>query len=243
MARRDSSGTAGNPMRTRRSSEEVRSLIVSSARRLFSIHGYGGTSTRDVASESGTTAAAIYRHFGSKEGLFDAAVEEPLHQTVTGFLQDWDFLGSDRANNSAAVGLYMKSLVKLLRSNRELITAYLQRPLRDELDESPLSRELGSVVDRVQSAIDAQGLTGVDVPVVVRCVTGMVLSLVLYDDFLFPPKGRPTEDRILQEVVALTLRGIECRDDSSRVPREITAPPSAKPAKRRDGGRRTRARR
>ena len=108
-------------MRTRRSSEEVRNLILSSARRLFSIHGYGGTSTRDVARESGTTAAAIYRHFGSKQGLFDGAVEEPLRGAIAGFLQDWDFLGPDQANNAAAVRLYMKSLVELLRSNRELI--------------------------------------------------------------------------------------------------------------------------
>ncbi len=202
-------------MRNRRSSEEVRTLILCSARRLFSLHGYRGASTRDVASEAGTTAAAIYRHFGSKEWLFDAAVEEPLHRTITGFFQDWDFLGPNQANNAAAVRLYMKSLVKLLRSNRELITAYLQGPRRDELDESPLSRELGSVVDRVQRAIDAQGLTGVDVPVVVRCVTAMVLSLVLYDDFLFPPNDRPAQDRILNEVVALTLRGIGCRDGAS----------------------------
>jgi len=227
-------------MRTRRSSEEVRNLILSSARRLFSIHGYGGTSTRDVARESGTTAAAIYRHFGSKQGLFDRAVEEALHGAIAGFLQDWDFLGPDQANNAAAVRLYLKSLVQLLRSNRELITAYLHGPPRDELDESPLSRELGSVVDRVQSAIDAQGLTAVDVPVVVRCVTAMVLSLVLYDDFLFPPTDRPAEDRILNEVVALTLRGIECRDGSSILPRGIIAQRSAGSPAPRDGGRRTR---
>jgi hypothetical protein len=75
-----------------------------------------------------------------------------------------------------------------------------------------LSHELSSVVERVQRAITDQGLVGVDVPVVVRCVTGMVLSLVLYDDFLFPPNDRPSNDRILSEVVALTLRGIESRD-------------------------------
>ena len=135
----------------------------------------------------------------------------------------------------------MKSLVKLLRRNRELTTAYLHGPPRDEMDESPLSRELGSVVDRVQSAIDAQGLTGVDVPVVVRCVTAMVLSLVLYDDFLFPPTGRPAEDRILNEVVALTLRGIECRDDTSWLPREMTRPRSAGSRKSRDADRSPRA--
>jgi len=218
LPRDDSGGKATQPTRTRRSTEEVRTLVLTSARRLFSIHGYGGTSTRDVANDAGVTAPAIYRHFGSKEGLFEAAVEQPLHEAVEGFLQDWEFLGPDRTNNAAAVRLYMKGFVKLLRNNRELITAYLHGRSRDELEESVLSHELSSVVDRVQRAINDQGLVGVDVPVVVRCVTGMVLSLVLYDDFLFPPEDRPSQDRILNEVVALTLRGIECRDGSSGMP-------------------------
>jgi hypothetical protein len=75
---------------------------------------------------------------------------------------------------------------------------------------------LSSVVERVRSAITDQGLVGVDVPVVVRCVTGMVLSLVLYDDFLFPPDDHPSQDRILNEVVALTLRGIESRETPAK---------------------------
>jgi AcrR family transcriptional regulator len=186
--------------------------VLASARRLFSLYGYGGTSTRDIANDAGVTAPAIYRHFGSKEGLFEAAVEEPLHAAVDGFLQDWEFLGPDRANNAAAARLYMKSLMSLLRDNRELITAYLHGRSHGDREESVLSHELSSVVERVESAITDQGLVGVDVPVVVRCVTGMVLSLVLYDDFLFPPNDRPSNDRILNEVVALTLRGIESRD-------------------------------
>jgi hypothetical protein len=81
-----------------------------------------------------------------------------------------------------------------------------------DIEESALSRELGNVVDRVQSAITNQGLVGVDVPVAVRCVTGMLMSVVLFDGFLFPPDDRPEDNRILNEVVAITLRGIESRD-------------------------------
>jgi hypothetical protein len=64
---------------------------------------------------------------------------------------------------------------------------------------------------------------------------------VLYDDFLFPPTDRPVEDRILNEVVALTLRGIECRDGSSILLRGMITPRSAGSPASPDGGRRTRA--
>jgi AcrR family transcriptional regulator len=216
LARAEHGATRPRLAHTRRSTEEVRRLVLASARRLFSIHGYGGTSTRDIASDAGVTAPAIYRHFGSKERLFEAAVEQPLHVAVDGFLQDWEFLGPDRANNAAAVRLYMKSLVRLLKDNRDLVTAYLHNRSHDDTEESVLSHELSSVVERVRSAITDQGLVGVDVPVVVRCVTGMVLSLVLYDDFLFPPDDHPSQDRILNEVVALTLRGIESRETPAK---------------------------
>ncbi|BDB44012.1 MULTISPECIES: TetR/AcrR family transcriptional regulator [Mycobacterium] len=211
-------GGAARPTPTRRSTAEVRTLILASARKLFSIHGYRGTSTRDVASAAGVTAAAIYRHFGNKEGLFEAAVEEPLHATVDGFLNDWEFIGSDQRNNEAAARLFMKSVVALLRDNRELFAAYLQGRAGRAVEESALSRELGNVVDRVRTAIEGQGLVGVDVPVTVRCVTGMLMSTVLYDDFLFPPDDKPADDRLLDEAVALTLRGIESRDAARQPP-------------------------
>ena len=203
----------------RRSTEEVRRLVLTAARKLFSVYGYHGTSTRDVATAAGVTAPAIYRHFGSKEGLFEAAVEEPLHATVDGFLDDWEFVGSDQRHNEVAARLFMTGVVRLLRDNRELFAAYLQGRSDREVEESALSRELGNVVDRVQTAITGQGLAGVDVPVTVRCVTGMLMSLVLYDDFLFPPDDRPTDNRILDEVVALTLRGIESRDTAAQLRR------------------------
>ncbi len=187
VGRSEAERGAARPTPTRRSTAEVRTLILASARKLFSIHGYRGTSTRDVASAAGVTAAAIYRHFGNKEGLFEAAVEEPLHATVDGFLNDWEFIGSDQRNNEAAARLFMKSVVALLRDNRELFAAYLQGRAGRAVEESALSRELGNVVDRVRTAIEGQGLVGVDVPVTVRCVTGMLMSTVLYDDFLFPP--------------------------------------------------------
>ena len=209
----------------RRSTEEVRTLLVASARRLFSIYGYHGTSTRDIATAAGVTAPAIYRHFGNKEGLFEAAVEGPLHSTVDGFLKDWEFIGSDQSNNAAAALLFMNSVVGLLRQNRELFVAYLQgRPYHD-VEESVLSRELGSVVERVQAAITGQGLVGVDVPVTVRCITGMLMSIVLYDDFLFPPDDRPSDERILTEAVAITLRGIESRDPPPTPPARRTRRP------------------
>jgi AcrR family transcriptional regulator len=48
----------------------TREAIREAAARLFPVHGYTGTSVRDIAAEAGVDAALVIRHFGSKEDLF-----------------------------------------------------------------------------------------------------------------------------------------------------------------------------
>ncbi len=49
--------------------------VVQVAQRHFAAHGYEGTSTEALVAEVGLTRGALYHHFGSKRGLFEAVVE------------------------------------------------------------------------------------------------------------------------------------------------------------------------
>lgn len=44
--------------------------IMDSAQQLFAVHGYGGTSLRDIAAASSISEPALYRHFQDKEDLY-----------------------------------------------------------------------------------------------------------------------------------------------------------------------------
>ncbi|MCW2785990.1 MAG: putative TetR family transcriptional regulator [Marmoricola sp.] len=48
----------------------TRAAIADAATKLFSKHGFAGTSVRAVASDAGTDSALVIRYFGSKEQLF-----------------------------------------------------------------------------------------------------------------------------------------------------------------------------
>lgn len=64
---------------------DVRARILHEALRLFAYNGYGSTSVREVAEASGITKPTLYYYFGSKEGLFQALVDQHLdglHQLV-----------------------------------------------------------------------------------------------------------------------------------------------------------------
>jgi AcrR family transcriptional regulator len=55
---------------------DTRSLILDAARRRLFADGYGGLSTRKVAEEAGVPLSQLHYHFGSKQGLFLALLEE-----------------------------------------------------------------------------------------------------------------------------------------------------------------------
>ena len=62
--------------RTRLRGEERRALILRSAKRVFARSTYAEASTGELARESEVTEPMLYKHFGSKKGLFLAVLSE-----------------------------------------------------------------------------------------------------------------------------------------------------------------------
>jgi AcrR family transcriptional regulator len=63
------------------SAETIEGLI-RLARREFARHGYFGTSVDRIATEAHLTKGAVYYHFGSKEGLFEAVLRDAQRDLV-----------------------------------------------------------------------------------------------------------------------------------------------------------------
>lgn len=54
---------------------ETKNKILNAAEELFSLHGFSGTSLRDIHSLSGVRISLCYYHFGSKEDVLQAVVD------------------------------------------------------------------------------------------------------------------------------------------------------------------------
>lgn len=61
---------------------ETRARLLVAARRTFARHGYHGTSLDRVSENAGCTKGAVYDHFGSKEGLFLALLDEQFSRRI-----------------------------------------------------------------------------------------------------------------------------------------------------------------
>jgi AcrR family transcriptional regulator len=68
----------------RRSSAEVETLILEAVLAQFSVAGYAGATTRGIAASAQVNEALIFRYFGSKAGLYQAAAVEPATRPCGG---------------------------------------------------------------------------------------------------------------------------------------------------------------
>lgn len=190
-------------------------MILRSAQRLFAARGYPATTTRDIAQDADVTEAAIYRHFGTKEALFDASIATPYHEVISSFLRSWQRTDVSPSSNAEVTRDFVERFYDFLQEHRELVFAYLTYSnfTGPAAGESVLSRELRNIEQAMEREAEERGFVGVDLPVAVRCAAGVVLALALHDNLLFPPgPEHPGRDRVVREVVAFSLRGIESRE-------------------------------
>jgi TetR/AcrR family transcriptional regulator len=76
--------TPRKPGRPEATALNVRDVLLDNALRLFAIQGIAHTNLRKIAIESHTTPAMIHYHFGGKDGLIKAVMDERVRALVTG---------------------------------------------------------------------------------------------------------------------------------------------------------------
>lgn len=76
--------------------EQRRNLILAVAREEFLAQGgYAGARIQSVADAAGVTSALIYKHFESKETLFQEAIMAPLHELLAARIEEVHALPPD----------------------------------------------------------------------------------------------------------------------------------------------------
>lgn len=68
--------------------DQQRDRILHAAQRLFAARGYDGASAEAIAAEAGVAKGLIFHHFGSKAGLYLAAVGDAATRISAAFFQD-----------------------------------------------------------------------------------------------------------------------------------------------------------
>jgi AcrR family transcriptional regulator len=133
----------------------TRTRILDAAVTVYGREGARGFSMRAVASETGITATAIYRHYPDKAALAAALVDR-ARRMLGGYLVD----GMRGENSLVRVWSCSDSYVRFVRQHPQLYRLLFLEPLHDTL---PGVHEIGTreeaapflfVVDRIREAMD-----------------------------------------------------------------------------------------
>jgi AcrR family transcriptional regulator len=100
--------------------DDTRQRILQAAAQLFAEDGYARTTTRALAAAAGVNEVTLFRHFGNKENLFAAVIEQFAGPAVTMALEAQ--LTGDPARDLRVVGI---RLLALLLERREALRLML----------------------------------------------------------------------------------------------------------------------
>ena len=197
----------------RRPSEEVHRLILEAARALFAAKGFEGTSTREVAELAGVYEPMVYRRFGSKAELFEAAVLAPFNDVVSDYLAAWESQVEAPATVEELTRQFVEPLYDLLNEHRGLVLALISAGIGANGGPADASIPgLPELIERLEPQIEIEAarrpLPGLDVPATLRVSIGMVIGMAILDRWLHDADYELSRERIVDEMVRYSLYGV-----------------------------------
>lgn len=190
-----------------------RQAILTAARRLFIEKGFEKTTLSDIIAVAGGSRATLYEHFGDKEGLFRAIMEEDNAMILSGLAPAQ---ADDRVTPEAGLTAFALHLVKALLNEETTGTV---RILISEGDRVPDIAEaffrigpenaIRRLAEYLQRLSDSGALKIEDPAVAAQAFLGMVTGNLLMRRLILPQSAPaiPDLDRYVRQAVRLFLSG------------------------------------
>jgi len=190
----------------------VQQRIRDAARQLFAEHGYGGTTTRNIARLADVSETLLFRYYGDKAGLFNEVVIAPFHALMAAFVKRHPDPTAPYPKQ-AETRRFSRAVYELFEGNEAMFRALLTGPATSGEDAEPQLRGLAPFFDEsVRQVRQRYMLAGIDPPfdlsIGVRLGFGMIAASVLLREALFPDApGRAAILDVLEQLIAQTLVG------------------------------------
>jgi AcrR family transcriptional regulator len=140
--------------------EVTRRALMDAAARVFAERGFHGTSIDAVAEEAGFTKGAVYSHFGSKEELYLALLDERL----SGELGGWVNIIETGISIPSVLDEVQQGFIEELEHNRSwgiLTLEFTLHAMRDETIRARLAERIArGRTDYEQSLVKRYAVTG-----------------------------------------------------------------------------------
>jgi AcrR family transcriptional regulator len=210
--------------RKRKSTDTLRTELLSAAATVFARRGYGGASTKEIADLAGTTQASIYRHYGSKADLFVAAVADPFIELIEDYTAAFTEQSRHSPDPYRLTETHIASLYDHLYAKRTAVLALICAN-GDPDAEQPVR----TVVNRLNEMFEVFQTVSLDVwehggsyqiehaKLWHRLVAGMIVSATALEP-LFLPDGwyKPSRNEVITVMTSMITSGIFDRGSLGR---------------------------
>jgi AcrR family transcriptional regulator len=186
--------------------------ILRGAAKAFAHGGYAATSMEDIASASGITKLIVYRHFESKQDLYQAVlqrVSERLREEIRAEMER----GAGRPIPPEGDGFSVRAVLKIAREEPEGFSLLWRHAAR----EPQFAAYAAEYRERAVRGASSRLQHAVDDPVMLRWAAETVISFLVAAVLNWLDVGTPSRDekfleqtsRAMREIVAAFARGEE----------------------------------
>ena len=187
----------------------TRDRIVETGLRLFSKMGYLGATTKEIAREAGIAEVTLFRHFPSKEKLFEEVLNTySFLPALKGLMPEVAQMGYEEALRLIA-GRFLevldlrRDLIQILHAEAARYPEKVYTIYNSFIDEILLI--LGSYFRDLQ---EKGTLRAFDAETAARLFFGMFFSYFTSQEFMMRKKYRPTDPvKIVRAYVSIFVRG------------------------------------
>lgn len=202
----------------------TRDVILTLASNLFAIHGYYGTTTREIAEAVGIRQPSLFHHFASKAAIMEALLEHDLAHSVPARER------ISRADAPASTRLYrylVDEVTHIAGSRYNLAGVYTEE-VRASPEFEPWHRRrrrLHRAIERIVADGQASGEFIAVEPYLIREALLGILGRTLTR---YSGGQRAFQPSLADEIASLSLRAV--LTDSSRMPEVAAAGTAFHPA-------------
>ena len=201
----------GSVQTIRRPRGEPRRLLLDAARELFALQDYRSTTTREIAEAAGVSEYLLFRHFGSKAGLFREALVLPFTSFVDEFSRTWQSVVPDETDEEELARHFVAQLYDVVVDHRGLVLTLVASEAFSETEIADsgiadIRRALAVLGQIGAEGMHIRGMRSSQSDLPAHSTVAMIVGMVALRSTFFGTRP-PSREAIVDELVQAILHG------------------------------------
>jgi len=189
----------------------TRDKIIYAAIKVFGKKGFHGATTKEIAREAGVAEGTIFRYFKSKKDLLVSLATPIVVESLVTLIDEVSTYSDEEIikaiiYNRLKIFQQHSSLIKLL-----IYEAQFHPEVRETLFVNVIAKAKGIIEEFIRKRIQEGRYKEVDPGHASRCLAGMVIFMVIWQNISTDSYKGPDLDEQITQIIDIFLHGVTKR--------------------------------